>query len=792
MKSNGSRLPGWRFGRAPRVTARRRRLAHLLPVAAVSLVAAASCSSPGKGALMLAISTDMQTPKDVDVVSVFVAVGDSVKFDYLGRVLPDGTVALPSTLAIVQPEDPTAQIHIRVIAFQEQNARVLRDVLTTAPSDRVALLRMPLDFLDDGSGLGAIPQQFVPLGVDDAPEGVTQFDPTTIGSDCDPMRYCATGSAQCQTSINGVCGNATIDSSTLPAYQATEVYGDGGQMVNGAPSSCFDVTSCLAEATPVVGLDMSTCSFTLPSAVTPPGRGGAQDSGVASQAPDASATGTTPPGFADASVPAAPPDGGSGGCASKTCFDLGYNCGQNSDGCGNTIDCGVCPTGQFCGAGGFSVCGGAQTDAAAALPDATVMAESAPVQLTGNINLAIVTSTTGDCLPSGECFVPLADDPSEGWTLMGNTVQMVPGVCKKLQNGAQLYLTQTSSCPSLQLSNPVCEPVGGSATADAASPSCDGSYVATCTPNAACGDDSGGSAAITVSGAAATLFAPMNHDSSDGGQIVPITGTVDPSTCVATFDVGPDDSGSCNTGGVITVYLTSGTTSGVPCSNGNSNGTCTQGMLSCTVARGTLDAGATGAPDATTTKNSGAPDATTTSTFDASLPTPDAAPGTPGCTADTDCDSALPYCNIATGLCEQCRNNGSACPTGGVCQNGVCVSEGEDATSAPVCGPANCNGCCDTASQCQTGMGNSACGSSGTPCANCTAMGATCASGGSCNLAAVGGDATALAACTMSAGCPASAPVCNTVVGYCVQCLADADCTGATPTCDTATNTCTP
>ena len=61
-------------------------------------------------------------------------------------------------------------------------------------------------------------------------------------------------------------------------------------------------------------------------------------------------------------VTVAPPgmlgDGGSGACVPKTCAELGYNCGENSDGCGNMINCGSCTSPQFCGAGGFSQCGG--------------------------------------------------------------------------------------------------------------------------------------------------------------------------------------------------------------------------------------------------------------------------------------------------------------------------------------------------------------------------------------------------------------------------------------------------
>jgi hypothetical protein len=52
------------------------------------------------------------------------------------------------------------------------------------------------------------------------------------------------------------------------------------------------------------------------------------------------------------------PDAGDGGsCVPKTCQDLGYDCGDNTDTCGGMIHCGACPQGEACGYGGFSKCG---------------------------------------------------------------------------------------------------------------------------------------------------------------------------------------------------------------------------------------------------------------------------------------------------------------------------------------------------------------------------------------------------------------------------------------------------
>ena len=41
-------------------------------------------------------------------------------------------------------------------------------------------------------------------------------------------------------------------------------------------------------------------------------------------------------------------------CTPKTCMQLGATCGQQGDGCGNTLNCGTCSAGQTCGGGGVA------------------------------------------------------------------------------------------------------------------------------------------------------------------------------------------------------------------------------------------------------------------------------------------------------------------------------------------------------------------------------------------------------------------------------------------------------
>jgi hypothetical protein len=57
-----------------------------------------------------------------------------------------------------------------------------------------------------------------------------------------------------------------------------------------------------------------------------------------------------------------------GGCTKTTCSALGFNCGPAGDGCGGELQCGTCPVGQACGAGGKpGVC--APLEAGACVPE---------------------------------------------------------------------------------------------------------------------------------------------------------------------------------------------------------------------------------------------------------------------------------------------------------------------------------------------------------------------------------------------------------------------------------------
>jgi hypothetical protein len=215
-----------------------------------------------KGGLMLAVTTDMLAPKDVNVVSVSIQVGPEIKYNFIGRVTPEGEVLLPATLAIVEPDDPNATIRVRVIAFQETKPRVLRDIITTSPrGGRLALLRMPLSFINDGSATGTLPAANLPAksaasartrqsGVrargeleGRSPSNEDAIGTRTLRPSADPFNpYGADVVSTCtdpdQTVIDGECASARIDSSTLPDYVDELVFSSG------PPGTCFASRTC--------------------------------------------------------------------------------------------------------------------------------------------------------------------------------------------------------------------------------------------------------------------------------------------------------------------------------------------------------------------------------------------------------------------------------------------------------------------------------------------------------------------------------------------------------------------
>ncbi len=209
------------------------------PLAALTLlglgVLAASCGDdPGhQGQLMIVIQTDMALPKDVDRARIeVIAYGEHKHDEQYERLGSDESLKLPGTLGVLVGEDPDTPVTIRVTAWQGANPRVLREAVSTVPQNRLASLRLPVQWLCDGTAV-------------DSGDGSGD-----VVSTCGPGKTCVAGS----------CVSTEVDSSELPDYDEEDVFGGGSGDGDG---SCFDTAECMRGATLLERALGAACVFTL-------------------------------------------------------------------------------------------------------------------------------------------------------------------------------------------------------------------------------------------------------------------------------------------------------------------------------------------------------------------------------------------------------------------------------------------------------------------------------------------------------------------------------------------------
>jgi hypothetical protein len=201
------------------------------------LVACAPADKP-RGQLMIGVATDMSIPKKMDQVHVEVLAIGGVEQSFDFALMPTALgEPMPGTLAIVPPNAGGQTVRVRLIAEQNMSpeppvVRVVREAVVKVPTDRTALLPMPLHWLCDGV-------------YRDSDDGSGSYQ-----SDCD----------EGQTCVAGVCADANIKTESLPDYAPGLVFGGGDDQGNGG--RCMDVAECFGDSKPVV-LD-SHCTFAVP------------------------------------------------------------------------------------------------------------------------------------------------------------------------------------------------------------------------------------------------------------------------------------------------------------------------------------------------------------------------------------------------------------------------------------------------------------------------------------------------------------------------------------------------
>jgi formylglycine-generating enzyme required for sulfatase activity len=203
-------------------------------VAAGLLGCVAGCGDDAKtstkGELILALQTDMELPKDVDKVRIRVASFGSTVFSNDYQVGPT-ELKIPATLALLaNPDRPSAPVTIQVIGFRQAKPRVMRETVTTIPVERIATLRVPIEWLCDDSA---------------------RTDNGEVVSACPTEETC----------IAGTCMASAVDSDDLPDFKPEEIFGGGNGSGNG---TCFDVARCFASPISLT-VDTKTCRATLPA-----------------------------------------------------------------------------------------------------------------------------------------------------------------------------------------------------------------------------------------------------------------------------------------------------------------------------------------------------------------------------------------------------------------------------------------------------------------------------------------------------------------------------------------------
>jgi formylglycine-generating enzyme required for sulfatase activity len=198
---------------------------------------AVGCGDKQAGEIMIGISTNMSLPKDVSAIRIQVLAHGEHLHDKVYNVGPgEDREKLPGSLAVIQGDDETMPVTMKVIALQgpERTARVVAKAVSTVPSERVALLNLPVDWLCDGTARST---------------GDT-IDPD-YESNCGDGMVC----------VAGDCVSTKVDASSLGDYEPAKLFGGGTGEGDG---TCFDTQSCFAEAA-VPLLSLSDCTFDAPA-----------------------------------------------------------------------------------------------------------------------------------------------------------------------------------------------------------------------------------------------------------------------------------------------------------------------------------------------------------------------------------------------------------------------------------------------------------------------------------------------------------------------------------------------
>jgi hypothetical protein len=172
---------------------------------------------------VISIATDMALPQQVDEINVQVQVRGRSYFDYPYMVGPSVTDnRVPGTITLVSGDDPSLPVTVRVGGKKNGEWRTFREITTTVPADRTALLRMPVQWLCNDT-----------VQTVSTPDGAGGVVTRTL-SKCEGENTC----------MAGKCVPNLIDSKDLPDYTRAAVFGGADDPKQG---KCFDTLPCMIK-----------------------------------------------------------------------------------------------------------------------------------------------------------------------------------------------------------------------------------------------------------------------------------------------------------------------------------------------------------------------------------------------------------------------------------------------------------------------------------------------------------------------------------------------------------------
>jgi hypothetical protein len=165
---------------------------------------------------MVVLQTDLSLPKDVDKLTIEVLVrGDRRHVNSFEKLGDQSSLQIPASLGITLDEgtDLSTPFTFRVTAYQGNKARVLREVITTIPKDRLVALRLPIQWLC--------------------------WDQVTMDGEGNAASSCPNANETC---IAGSCVDKNVDPATLEDFAPEKVFGGGTGTNN--DGTCFDTATC--------------------------------------------------------------------------------------------------------------------------------------------------------------------------------------------------------------------------------------------------------------------------------------------------------------------------------------------------------------------------------------------------------------------------------------------------------------------------------------------------------------------------------------------------------------------